>query len=131
MSPIFTARQIRTGDLPSSKQTELMAWFKTAINRVAVQLGTPSAKCRPPKPKSAFFSGNMTHSANSLGGRRGGWCSELVLDGRAFLALRQFLAWRKAKMSTHCPPTFSVLRKCPRWAWYLCAKTKAAYAYTR
>src|SRR6266446_6650590 len=51
-------------------------------------LRTPSAKRRPQRPKSAFFSGNSTHSANSLVGGRG-WRSGFVLGFRAFLALRQ------------------------------------------
>ena len=72
------------------------AWFKTAINRAAVQPGAPP----PPNDglndqKSAFFSGNLTHSANSIGGRRGVAQCKKCWTFALFWPSANCLAWRK------------------------------------
>jgi hypothetical protein len=55
----------------------------------------PPPSAAPQRPKSAFFSRNSTHSANSIGGRRGVAKCRNRLTSALFWPSASCLAWRR------------------------------------
>src|SRR5260370_33763499 len=69
----------------------------------------PSPPNDGPKGENLHISREIRPPPPTVLAGGGGWYCEIVLDVRAFLALRQYLAWRKAPRNHGCRYCYLIL----------------------